>query len=260
VPYVQVLQAEAGLGRVFAVGAFNANAGSAFEVMSLDSLMPYNSSRVHRLYRRYANRDTPFFLREANRLPPEGVLDRANVELLALNRARPELVAAAQARGYASIYADDSVQIFRRRSSPRYFFTTDYQVLRGTAAVRALGRMAAGRTVLLEDAPSFPPGPNPADDPPVVVESFRRNRCRLTLEAPRPGLVYAAESSLPGWTARVNGRAVPILAANFAFRAVEVPAGRVEIELSYWPPGLTSGLAVSAAALAALALLALRRW
>jgi len=94
---------------------------------------------------------------------------------------------------------------------------------------------------------------NPAGDPPVAVESFRRNRYRLSLEAPRPGLVYAAESNLPGWTARVNGRAVPILAANFAFRAVEVPAGRVEIELSYWPPGLTAGLAVSAAALAALA-------
>jgi uncharacterized membrane protein YfhO len=49
---------------------------------------------------------------------------------------------------------------------------------------------------------------------------------------------------------------VPILAADFAFRAVEVPAGRVEIEFSYWPPGLTAGLAVSAAALAVLAGLA----
>lgn len=253
VPYVRALQAEASLGRVFAVDAFNANAGSAFEVMSLDSLMPYNSSRVYRLYHRYANSDTPFFLREANRLPPEGVLDRANVELIALSRGRPELVVAARARGYAAIYADDSVEVFRRQSSPRYFFTSDYKVLRGTAAVRALGRMPAGRTVLLEEAPSFPPRPSRPGDPPVVVESFRRNRYRLSLEAPRPGLVYAAESNLPGWTARVNGRAVPILAANFAFRAVEVPAGRVEIELSYWPPGLTAGLAVSAAALAALA-------
>jgi uncharacterized membrane protein YfhO len=120
--------------------------------------------------------------------------------------------------------------------------------------------MPAGRTVLLDEAPSFPPEPNPAADPAVMVESFRRNRYRLTLEAPRPGLVYAAESSLPGWTARVNGREVPILSANFAFRAVEVPAGRVEIEMSYWPPGLTAGLAVSAAAFAALAaLLALGR-
>ncbi len=99
VPYVRALQAEAGLGRVFAVDALNANAGSAFEVMSLDSMMPYNSSRVFRLYRRYANRETPFFLREANRLPPEGVLDRANVELLALARARVDVVAAARERG-----------------------------------------------------------------------------------------------------------------------------------------------------------------
>jgi hypothetical protein len=255
VPYVQELQAEAGLGRVFAVDAFNANAGSAFEVMSLDSLMPYNSSRVYRLYRRYANRGTPFFLREANRLPPEGVLDRADVELLALGRARTGLLNEARLRGYTSIYADEAVRIFRRESSPRYYFTTDYQVLGGTPALRALGRMPPGRTVLLERPPSFPPRPNPAGDPAVAIESFRRNRYRLTLEAPRPGLIYAAESSMPGWTARVDGREVPILTANFAFRAVEVPAGPVEIEMTYWPPGLTAGLAVSAAALAALALL-----
>ena len=252
VPYVRALQAEAGLGRVFAVDAFHANAGSAFEVMSLDSLMTYNSSRVFRLYRRYANRDTPLFLREAGRLPPEGVLDRANVELLALHRSRTELEAEARARGYDSIYADEFVRLFRRRSSPRYFFTTDYRIERGVSALRALRRMPAGRTVLVEEAPSFPPRENAAADPPVDVESFRRNRYRLRLEAPRPGLVYASESSLPGWTARVNGRVVPVLTANYAFRAVEVPAGPVEIELSYWPPGLSRGLAISAASLAAL--------
>lgn len=261
VPYVRALQAEAGLGRVFSVDAFPANAGSAFGVMSLDSLMTYNAPRVLRLYRRYANRGTPFFLREARRLPPDGVLDRANVELIAVYRGRPETVAEAGRRGYQTVYDDDYALIFRRRGSPRWFFTTDYQVVPGLPALRALGRMPAGRRVLLEEAPSFPAGANPPGDPAVEVERFERNRYRLRVEAPRPGLVYAAESSMPGWTARVDGRPAPILAANYAFRAVEVPAGAVTLEMSYRPPGLTAGLAVTLAALAALAaiLLAGRR-
>ena len=59
-------------------------------------------------------------------------------------------------------------------------------------------------------------------------------------------------------TARVNGRETPILPANYAFRAVAVPAGPVILELSYWPPALTPGLWVTALSLlAAIALVRL---
>jgi uncharacterized membrane protein YfhO len=44
----------------------------------------------------------------------------------------------------------------------------------------------------------------------------------------------------------VNGREREILRANYAFRAVPVPAGRSRIELTYVPRGLVGGAVISA--------------
>ena len=75
--------------------------------------------------------------------------------------------------------------------------------------------------------------------------SYRLNGFTLAVDAPRPGLVYASESVFDGWSATVNGSPAPILPANYAFRAVAVPAGQVRVEFRYWPPGLTLGLVVT---------------
>jgi uncharacterized membrane protein YfhO len=89
----------------------------------------------------------------------------------------------------------------------------------------------------------------------VHVEAYHLNSVSLTVDAPRPGLVYAAESYFAGWTATVNGQPARILPANYAFRAVEVPAGPSRIEFHYWPPGLTAGLGVSGTSVLGLAAL-----
>jgi hypothetical protein len=246
VPYVRQLAETAGLGRVFGVVALPANAGSAFEIFSLDSLMAFNPPRIHALYRRYFN-DTPsVFMRESRRLPPEGVLDRANIEHLAVRESLVPLVQAMEERGYETRFRDGYVRLFRRPSAPRYYFTSEYRVMGPAESLEALGGLAVGREVLLEASPAFPPAPNGPADPPVEVRAFRRNGYTLSVVAPRPGLVYCSESFFPGWTVHVNGRPGRIVPANAAFRAVEVPAGPVTLEFAYWPPGLTAGLAVSA--------------
>jgi uncharacterized membrane protein YfhO len=52
----------------------------------------------------------------------------------------------------------------------------------------------------------------------------------------------------------VDGRKQPVLRANIVFRAVQLPAGRHEVVLAYWPRSLSIGLLVSCMALLALAL------
>jgi hypothetical protein len=253
IPYVQFLQREAGMTRVMPFSALNGNLNSAFGIFSIESLWGINPPRPYEMYRRYADPPLWLFLREATRIPPDLVLDRAAIGFLVIRDVFAPLITEAQARGYTLKFDDGYASIFQRPTLPRFFFSSEYEVHR---APTVLSRLATTpqRTILLERTPPFPSTPNAPNDPEVRVESYRRNGFVLTVDAPRPGLVYASESYFTGWTARINGVATTIMPANYAFRAVTVPAGRSRIEFSYWPPGLTAGLTASAISAALLAL------
>lgn len=254
VPYVQQLIAHRDHGRIFSAASLPANAASAFELFGLDSLMTFNPPRMFELYERYVSPGTILFLREANRLPPEGVLDAANIGLLAFREARGRLIADAEGRGYRRLWGDGETRLFTRPTAPRYFFTSEYRLAAAVDALSALGEPRPAREVILESVPPFKTSENGRLDPPVSSR-IERNRVVLRLNAPRPGLLYASDAYASGWRATVDGVPAPILPANFAFRAVPVPAGDVVVELRYFPPGLRTGLVVAAVGLLALLLL-----
>lgn len=58
-----------------------------------------------------------------------------------------------------------------------------------------------------------------------------------------------------GWTAYVDGEKMELMQANIGFMGVELPAGDHAIELKYWPPGLSAGIALSCAGVAGAAAL-----
>lgn len=89
----------------------------------------------------------------------------------------------------------------------------------------------------------------------LIEEAPERVLARVV--APEAGYVVLLDSYYPGWEARVDGRPAPVLRANFAFRAVPVPAGEHLVEFAYRPAGLARGAAVSAVGLALLLGLAL---
>ena len=78
---------------------------------------------------------------------------------------------------------------------------------------------------------------------------FQAHRIEATCRADREALAVFVEQHDPGWSAQVDGRAVPLLRANALFRAVRLAPGEHGIRLSFHPPGLAAG---GAAALAAL--------
>jgi hypothetical protein len=249
-PYVAYLQHAAGLDRVFSVSNRPyANSASAYGIIQFDSLMAFNAPRMFELYRRYANPSASLFLRDATLVPPESVLDASNVSLIVVPNVKKSIAEVA-ARGHERVFVDDLVAIFRRSGPPRYFFTSDYEVSSEGGALDAVGRSRPPGRIVLERHPPLLPRPiSSVNDVPVKVERFTNNRVVLSLDAPRAGFVYAAESFFPGWRARVNGRVVPIEHANYAFRAVMVPPGHLVLELSYVPPRFWAGFAVSATSL-----------
>jgi hypothetical protein len=84
------------------------------------------------------------------------------------------------------------------------------------------------------------------DDPEDVV---------IAVDAPQRGFLVLADQYAPGWRATVNGVDSPIVRADYAFRLVEVPAGRSTVAFRYRPVSVFAGAAVSALALVGVAIL-----
>jgi uncharacterized membrane protein YfhO len=82
------------------------------------------------------------------------------------------------------------------------------------------------------------------------ITASRPDRVELEASLSAPGYVVLLEGFDPGWQARVDGEAVPILRANTLFRAVAAPAGHHKVELVYRPRGVRVGLTVSGLSLA----------
>jgi hypothetical protein len=193
-------------------------------------------------------------MRDASRIPPDPVLDRANVAFVGLYDGLTDQMRDAQSRGYRPRFGDGFFTVFERPTAPRFLFSSAYHVVPTADALAAIAS-APPLDVVLEEPPVFPSTPNSPGDPAVRVDAYRRNSIALSLDAPRPGLVYASESFFVGWTATVNGAPARILPANYAFRAVEIPAGPARVEFRYWPPGLTTGLFISGTSIVLLCVL-----
>ncbi len=80
----------------------------------------------------------------------------------------------------------------------------------------------------------------------------------MTTVAPVPGTLQLRLTDVPGWTATVDGSAVPLHQAAGVMLRLEVPAGRHRVELHYWPRLFTLGIGL--AALSALALVLAGAW
>ncbi|HZI15994.1 MAG TPA: YfhO family protein [Myxococcus sp.] len=106
-------------------------------------------------------------------------------------------------------------------------------------------------TAIVECARPLPEAPE-APEGTVRVSRPAPERLSVDVESRAPAVLVVSDALQPGWTATLDGAGVPVLPANGAVMAVEVPAGRHEVRLRYRTPGLRAGLALGAAALLAL--------
>jgi len=116
--------------------------------------------------------------------------------------------------------------------------------------------------VLLEDPPRalLAAAVAGGDDPEAVVhiEHYAPERVVLRTDGRRAGVVVLTDAFYPGWKAELDGKAVPILRANLAFRGVAVPPGSHEIEMVYRPTSFRWGVALAVLALTALSAAGIR--
>ncbi len=79
------------------------------------------------------------------------------------------------------------------------------------------------------------------------AELYRRssNHVVVCTDSADPGYLVVTDQWFPGWHATLDGNSVPILKANHAFRAVEIPTGKHTVEFRYLPVPFLIGCALS---------------
>jgi hypothetical protein len=90
-----------------------------------------------------------------------------------------------------------------------------------------------------------------SSDARVVGTLFANERIAFQTTASVPTVVVVAQTWYPGWRATVDGKPVKIWRANYAFQALEVPAGQHHAELVYQDRAFLLGLFLSGAGLLA---------
>jgi hypothetical protein len=66
-------------------------------------------------------------------------------------------------------------------------------------------------------------------------------RTAVRVSCPGPAQLVRRETDLPGWSAQVDGRAVPVGRADGLFQTVAVGEGSHRVTYSYAPPNLGWG-------------------
>ncbi|MBL7998236.1 MAG: YfhO family protein [Candidatus Kapabacteria bacterium] len=77
------------------------------------------------------------------------------------------------------------------------------------------------------------------------VTSYSNNEIEYSVETTEPGILCMSEVYYPAWKAYIDGTPAKVYRANYALRAVEVPAGKHTIQLRYESSAFKSGMLIS---------------
>jgi hypothetical protein len=106
-------------------------------------------------------------------------------------------------------------------------------------------------TVIVEGGQPLETRPNSA----LTILEYGLHTVTIAVETDQPGYLVLSDAYYPGWQATVDGQPEPIRRANFAFRAVYVPAGQHIVKFVFTPIIWKTALGVSG-----LTLLLLSGW
>ena len=84
----------------------------------------------------------------------------------------------------------------------------------------------------------------------ILSSHIGPSECLFQTRTEARAILVVAQAYYHCWQASVDGRAVPLWRANYAFQAVEVPPGRHDVRIAYVDRGFQAGAVISIIALA----------
>ena len=252
IPELEMIRRDAGLFRVYGWGDHlvpnTAMAYGLHDVRGWDGMNPYRFTRLLDLG----------YLRQTadpqQHLANPTLLDLLGVKYMFV----PGHVSLPPSR-YARVPGTRVPLYVNTHALPRAFLVDQYRVLDEEALQRTLhdGTTDLARVALLEEEIPDAEQPRAAASAAVGVVQVRHYRdtfVELHVTAATRSLLVMSDAHYPGWIATVDGARATLRRADFALRAVAVPAGDHTVRFEYRPQSVALGAATSA--LTALALLA----
>lgn len=189
--------------------------------------------------------DTPFALRRVREL-----LDRAdNWRALQLFDVRFFVSRKKLGEGFDPVmHVNDRTIYFVRYSLPRLWVVRDFRVARNAEEALSLTvspDIRPEETVVLERVPALQISRSEPMELHIREAKWGEQFCQARLGTTANGILVVSDVFYPGWKAYLDGREVPIMRANYAFRAVELPAGWHSFEMRYEPATFAVGLLLS---------------
>ena len=86
----------------------------------------------------------------------------------------------------------------------------------------------------------------------AVMKTYDANRLTYEVNSPKGGVVVFSEIYYPGWQAFIDGREVEVGRADYILRALQVPAGKHEVVMTFDPVSLHTTETIAYIALALL--------
>ena len=153
------------------------------------------------------------------------------------------------------VFTNDDWKIYEYTDAfPRAFLVGDYRVEtddQKTADFIFSPEINLRETVILAQEPEI--GELKRDTSATVeVISYTPNKILFHTQSATSQILFLSDTYYPGWKAEIDGASTDVLQANYAFRAIPVPAGQHTIEMYYLPESFTNGLWLAAAAVTAI--------
>jgi hypothetical protein len=140
-------------------------------------------------------------------------------------------------------FALNETMLPRARMVYDYIVQTDGDSIFSTLKNEAFDHV---NTVILEEKPSFEP--DTAGDAAPGAASIKRyglNELDIDVETPRQGLLVLSEIHYPAWKASAGAIPLKVYRADYALRAIEVPAGRHSVRCYYESAAFRTGRYIS---------------
>ncbi|MBI5563809.1 MAG: YfhO family protein [Chloroflexi bacterium] len=151
--------------------------------------------------------------------------------------------------------ADPQIDVYlNTKALPRAMLIDEAQIVRsGEEAWQAIHapEFDPSKSAVIESAEDFTVGPVSGDKT-LAFGAVQNNRVELAVTTSAPTLLVMSDVFYPGWIATIDDQQTEIYPANFAFRAVRVPAGVHRVVFEFVPLSWKIGVLISGVTAAAL--------